>query len=60
VSYVPMTRARRGQTGPSTAEVLVRLDHKGLDPVCDGLRAPESLPELTRPSDVLEILQEQD
>jgi hypothetical protein len=39
----------------------VRLDHVGLDPVCDGgKRISIALRELARPSDVLEILEEED
>src|SRR4029453_8674673 len=50
-----------GTDGPSAAEILVRLDHEGLDPVGDGVkRSSIALRELARPPDILQILEEEE
>ena len=47
--------------GPRAAEILVRLDHEGLDPVGDGSKRFEvASRKLARPADVLEILEKEE
>ena len=50
-----------GTNRPRAAEILVRLDHVSLDPVCDGVKRSQiTLREPAGPSDVLEILEEEE
>jgi hypothetical protein len=49
-----------GTDRTGAAEILVRLDHVGVDPVCDGVERIHVAPrELARPPGVLEILEEE-
>jgi hypothetical protein len=48
-----------GAHGPIAAEILVRLGHETLDPVCDGAKRSEiAIRELPRFACVVEILEE--
>jgi hypothetical protein len=50
-----------GTDRSSAAEMLVRLDHVSVDPVGDGVKRIQiASRELARPSDVLELLEEEE
>ncbi len=51
----------KGTDGAGAAEILVRPDDESLDPVCDGAKRTQIVfRKLSRPSDVLEILEEEE
>jgi len=50
-----------GAHRPGAAEVLVRTDHKSLDPICDGAKCIAiAFREFPRPASVFEILKEEE
>jgi hypothetical protein len=55
-----MTQARRDRRCRAT-EIHVRLDHEGLDPVCDGAKRTQiAVRQASRLAGVLQILEEEE